>query len=136
MCNTSQGGFCHLPNRTEYASITPEERDAFWDELYEARGFSLLLSNYRETFLEAGANRDLSNYVARRIRERVNDPELADKLIAQPTAQRVLEVSQEHLEELSPVNAVTLVPKCWKFATIPEESNIPSRVKNVEKWSG
>ncbi|WP_108788637.1 NAD(P)-binding domain-containing protein [Erythrobacter sp. Alg231-14] len=81
ICNQSQGGFCHLPLRREFADTTPQERLAFWDELYERRGFALLLANYRETFLEEGANRQLSEYVAQRIRQRVNDPKVAETLI-------------------------------------------------------
>ena len=39
------------------------------------------MANFRETFLEAEPNRDLSDYVAERIRARVNDPQVAEKLI-------------------------------------------------------
>lgn len=81
ICNQSNGNFCHLPDRRGYAAATPEERRALWDELYDLRGFSLLLANFPETFLEEGANRDLSNYVAERIRQRVDDPLTAEKLI-------------------------------------------------------
>ncbi len=80
-CKKSQGGFCHLPMRRDYTDTTPEERREFWDELYERRGFALLLANYRETFLDAQANRELSAYVADRIRGRVNDAATAEKLI-------------------------------------------------------
>ncbi|MEM7689037.1 MAG: NAD(P)/FAD-dependent oxidoreductase [Pseudomonadota bacterium] len=81
ICRRSQGGFCHLPERHEISKFSQKERRAFWDELYDRRGFALLLANYRETFLETEANRELSDYVADRIRHRVKDPDTANALI-------------------------------------------------------
>ena len=81
ICEQSQGGFEHLPDRRGFATVSEAERKALWDELYDRPGFSLLLANFPETFLEAEANQALSNYVADRIRQRVHDPEVAEKLI-------------------------------------------------------
>jgi len=80
-CEKSQGGFVHLPDRRGFDAVTPEERTELWDKLYKTSGFALLLANFPETFLEAEPNKALSNYVADRIRQRVNDPALAEKLI-------------------------------------------------------
>jgi cation diffusion facilitator CzcD-associated flavoprotein CzcO len=81
VCAKSNGGFDHLPDRRAYDSVSTDERRKLWDQLYDAPGFALLLANFRETFLEPQANRDLSDYVAERIRARVNDPAVAEKLI-------------------------------------------------------
>jgi cation diffusion facilitator CzcD-associated flavoprotein CzcO len=81
LCEKSQGGFEHMPDRRGYDAVSEEERTALWDELYDRPGFALLLANFPETFLEDGANEALSNYVASRIRQRVHDPEVAEKLI-------------------------------------------------------
>lgn len=81
-CTASQGGFDHLPDRRGFHNLTKEQRREFWDELYDERsGFALLISNFPEIFLDEDANRELSEYVADRIRERVNNPEVAEKLI-------------------------------------------------------
>ena len=80
-CEKSQGGFVHLPDRRGFDAVTQEERTELWDELYGRSGFALLLANFPETFLESDANKALSNYVADRIRQRVDDPALAEKLI-------------------------------------------------------
>lgn len=81
-CDASQGGFDHLPDRRGFNNLTKEQRRAFWDELYDQRsGFALLLANFPETFLDAEANKELSEYVADRIRQRVKNPEVAEKLI-------------------------------------------------------
>lgn len=82
-CAKSNGGFDHLPDRRGYDTVSEVERRALWDALYDAPGFALLLANFPETFLDAKANRDLSDYVAERIRARLNDPQIAEKLIPQ-----------------------------------------------------
>jgi hypothetical protein len=58
-----------------------EERRAFWDELYEKPGFAFLAGNFPEIFYDEAANREVSEYVAERIRRRVHDPAVAEKLI-------------------------------------------------------
>ncbi len=80
-CAATPGGFEHVADRRDYDSLTPAERRATWDDLYERPGFALQLANFPATFFEAEANRELSEYVADRIRERVDDPETAEKLI-------------------------------------------------------
>ncbi|MEG9861527.1 MAG: NAD(P)/FAD-dependent oxidoreductase [Parvularculales bacterium] len=80
-CNQSMGGFEHLPDRRGYWDLTEEERHATWDKLYETPGFALLLANFPETYLDKQANKDLGDYVADRIRQRVKDPQVAEKLI-------------------------------------------------------
>lgn len=81
VCEESQGGFVHLPDRRGFAAVSEAERRALWDELYDRPGFALLLANFPETFLEADANQALSEYVAERIRRRVDDPAIAELLI-------------------------------------------------------
>ena len=80
-CEESQGGFVHLPDRRGFDAVTEDERRALWDDLYDRPGFALLLANFPETFMEAGPNQALSNYVAQRIRKRVKDASVAEKLI-------------------------------------------------------
>ena len=81
ICEESQGGFVHLPDRRGFDSVTEAERKALWDDLYDRPGFALLLANFPETFLESEPNKALSRYVADRIRARVTDPAIAEKLI-------------------------------------------------------
>ncbi|MGI9328491.1 MAG: cyclohexanone monooxygenase, partial [Pseudomonadales bacterium] len=52
-----------------------------WDELYDTPGFAILAGNFPEIFLDEAANREISDYIAERIRQRVSDPKIADKLI-------------------------------------------------------
>ena len=81
-CDKSQGGFDHLPDRRGYFNVTEQEKLELWDELYDERpGFALLIGNFPEIFLDEKANEDLSDYVANRIRGRVKDQAVAEKLI-------------------------------------------------------
>ena len=52
-----------------------------WDRLYDEPGFGIWLQNFREIFTDEKANAEFSEYIAERIRDRVNDPETAEKLI-------------------------------------------------------
>jgi cation diffusion facilitator CzcD-associated flavoprotein CzcO len=80
-CALTSGGFEHLPERRRFFNVTPEERKALWDELYATPGFAIMASNFADIFFDEEANREMSEYVAGRIRERVDDPVIAEKLI-------------------------------------------------------
>ncbi len=80
-CAVTNGAFDHLPDRRGFWNVTPAERRALWDELYATPGFALLARNFPEIYMDEAANRELSDYVAERIRGRVTDPETAEKLI-------------------------------------------------------
>ena len=80
-CSKTPGGFAHEPDRRGFWNFTREERVAFWDELYDQPGFSIWLANFREIFTDERANAEFSDYIAGRIRARVRDPKIAEKLI-------------------------------------------------------
>ena len=80
-CARTPGGFEHEPDRRGFYEVTPEERYELWDQLYDEPGFSIWLRNFREIFTDEEANAELSEYVAERIRGRVHDPVVAEKLV-------------------------------------------------------
>ncbi len=80
-CALSPNGFEHVPDRRGFHNLTREARRAFWDELYASPGFAILAGNFPEIFLDEAANREISEYIADRIRQRVHNPETAEKLI-------------------------------------------------------
>ena len=80
-CARSPGGFEHEPDRRGFYEVSREERVALWDKLYDAPGFGIWLANFREIFVDEVANAEFSEYIAERIRRRVKDPKVADKLI-------------------------------------------------------
>ena len=80
-CAASPGGFLHRPQERSFYDATPDERIALWDRLYSGSGFGLWMGNYAEILTDEAANAELSAYVADRIRQRVRDPAIAEKLI-------------------------------------------------------
>ena len=80
-CARTPGGFEHEPDRRGFYEVTPEERRALWDKLYDGPGFGIWLQNFVEIFTDEQANAEFSAYIAERIRGRVKDPVLAEKLI-------------------------------------------------------
>ena len=80
-CARSPGGFEHEPDRRGFYNVPREERLELWDRLYDGPGFGIWLQNFAEIFMDEDANAEFSDYIADRIRQRVDDPELAEKLI-------------------------------------------------------
>jgi len=81
ICARTPGGFEHEPDRRGFWEVPREERVAMWDRLYGEPGFGIWLRNFREIFTDEDANAEFSEYIADRIRQRVKDPETAEKLI-------------------------------------------------------
>jgi len=80
-CMGSFGGFVHLPSRQRAFDVSKEERWALYEKLYEQKGFAKLISNYRDTMTNREANAEFSEFIAEKIRARVDDPAVAEKLI-------------------------------------------------------
>lgn len=80
-CARTPGGFEHEPDRRGFYEVTREERIALWDKLYDEPGFGIWLANFREIFTDEAANAEFSAYIADRIRRRVKDQKVAEKLI-------------------------------------------------------
>src|SRR3954454_22021046 len=82
-CNESPGCFIHKPDRRRTHEVSPEEREAFWEKLYAEPGFGIWQGNFRDILTDRGANALISDFIARKIRQRVKDPAAAEKLIPQ-----------------------------------------------------
>jgi len=80
-CARTPGGFEHEPDRRGFYEVAREERLKLWDQLYDQPGFAIWLRNFREIFTNEEANAEFSEYIADRIRRRVKDPVVAEKLI-------------------------------------------------------
>ena len=80
-CRETAACFIHTIDPRGTFEVTPEEREAFWEQRYAEPGFGIWQGNFRDVLIDRKANALLSDFVARKIRERVNDPEVAEKLI-------------------------------------------------------
>ena len=80
-CRETPGGFIHGYDRRRLHEVPEGERYEFFEELYASSGFRIWQGNFRDVLMDEGANAEFSSFVAEKIRERVNDPVLAEKLI-------------------------------------------------------
>ncbi len=80
-CQETFACFLHTPDPRGTFEVTPEEREAFWQKLYGEKGFGIWQGNFRDILTDRAANAEISAFVARKIRERVKDPAVAEKLI-------------------------------------------------------
>ena len=80
-CAETPGCFIHAPDPRATFEVTPEEREAFWEKLYAEPGFGIWQGNFRDILVDREANALVSDFIARKIRERVKDPAVAEKLI-------------------------------------------------------
>lgn len=79
--DASIAGYVHDFIPTNLFDVPQAERDAKLEELYNGPGFSLWLGAYQDVLTDSAANQYVSDFVARKIRERVKDPRIADLLI-------------------------------------------------------
>ena len=80
-CRETFACFLHTPDPRATFEVTPEEREAFFEQLYAERGFGIWQGNFRDILTDRAANAAISEFVARKIRQRVRDPAVAEKLI-------------------------------------------------------
>jgi cation diffusion facilitator CzcD-associated flavoprotein CzcO len=80
-CQETFACFLHTPDPRGTFEVTAEEREAFWEKLYAEPGFGIWQGNFRDVLTDRKANAALSDFVARKIRQRVRDPEVAERLI-------------------------------------------------------
>jgi len=80
-CATTPSWFIHQADPRKTLDVPPEEREAFWEKLYAEPGFGIWMGNFRDILVDEKANAAISEFIARKIRQRVKDPKVADKLI-------------------------------------------------------
>ena len=80
-CQETFACFLHTPDPRKTFDVTKEEREAFWEKLYASPGFGIWQGNFRDILVDREANAQLSEFVANKIRGRVKDPNVAEKLI-------------------------------------------------------
>jgi cation diffusion facilitator CzcD-associated flavoprotein CzcO len=81
LCRKTPGCYIHSPDPRATHEATPEERTAFWEKRYASPGFGLWQGNFRDTLTDRAANALASEFIANKIRQRVHDPAVAERLI-------------------------------------------------------
>ena len=79
-CRQNFAGFIHDADPRKTTEVSPEEREAFYEEIWSRPGFAKWYGNFRDLMTSKEANDLYSDFVRRKIRERVKDPQVADLL--------------------------------------------------------
>lgn len=80
-CLESYACFIHVGDTKDTFSTPEEERNAHWESLYALPGFAKVLSISADIYTDKRANELYSNFHANKIRARIKDPAVAEKLI-------------------------------------------------------
>ena len=80
-CRRNFAGFVHRASKRHTFDDTKEERWVLYEKLWNEKGFAKLLSNYRDLMTNKEANDEFSEFLAEKIRGRVDDPATADLLV-------------------------------------------------------
>jgi cation diffusion facilitator CzcD-associated flavoprotein CzcO len=80
-CEETFSCFLHTPDPRSAFEVTAEEREAFLEKLYGEPGFGIWVGLFRDMLTDPAANAIVSDFIARKIRSRVKDQAVAEKLI-------------------------------------------------------
>jgi cation diffusion facilitator CzcD-associated flavoprotein CzcO len=73
--------FLYEADPRKSSEVTEEERLALWEKLYAEPGFAKWIGTFSDTYTDREANKLYSDFMEKKIRERVHDPVVADSLI-------------------------------------------------------
>ena len=80
-CNETAGSFMHQFDPRSALAVSPEERLEQYERLWAEPGFKKWLANFYDIMIPGEANEDYAAFVRQKIRERVKDPVVAEKLV-------------------------------------------------------
>jgi len=80
-CSETPGAFMHQFDPRSALAVSPEERLAQYESLWAEPGFKKWLANFYDIMMPGEANEDYAEFIRNKIRERVKDPVVAEKLV-------------------------------------------------------
>jgi cation diffusion facilitator CzcD-associated flavoprotein CzcO len=80
-CRETPGCYIHSVDPRNILETSPAERLEFWEQLYASPGFGIWQGNFNDMLNNREANALASEFIADKIRQRVKDPAIAEKLI-------------------------------------------------------
>jgi cation diffusion facilitator CzcD-associated flavoprotein CzcO len=80
-CGESYGGFIHTFDPRSGLAVSSDEREAKFEELWQTPGFAFWFGNFADLLMNLEVNAHACDFVRRKIAERVDDPEVARKLL-------------------------------------------------------
>ena len=95
LCKQTPGCYIHSTDPRSTFEVSEEERLEFWERLYAEPGFGIWQGNFKDMLTDRAANALMSAFLADKIRQRVNDPAVAEKLIPKDHGFGMRRVPQE-----------------------------------------
>lgn len=78
---TTPTAFPYHRDKRKASEVSEQERAEFFEGLYDQPGYGIWLSGFRDLLLSKESNQYIADFVASKIRQRVHNPEVAEKLI-------------------------------------------------------
>ncbi len=129
-CQESSAGFMHDFVMKSALEVSPEEREAFFEYLYSRPGFEKWFGNYYDIMTDRRANDLITKFISDKIRSRVKDPVLAEKLVPKNHGYGLRRVPMEtNYYEVYNQDNVTLVD----LRETPIDAVVANGVKTSEK---
>jgi cation diffusion facilitator CzcD-associated flavoprotein CzcO len=116
-CRQTSAGFVHAWDPRNTFDVSEEERTVVYEALWTKSGFGFWFCNFLDLGTNAKAAQLVSDFVARKMRERIHDPKIADMLIPKdhlfgtrrvPLETNYLEVYNQPNVALVDTNATTI----------------------------
>lgn len=80
-CGRTFNGFLHAPDPRSALDFDEEALDAEFQRLYDLPGMSIWMGNFHDVLTDPAANQLISDFVKKKIRQRVTDPAVAELLV-------------------------------------------------------
>jgi cation diffusion facilitator CzcD-associated flavoprotein CzcO len=78
---TTPTAFPYHRDKRKASEVSDQARTEFFEDLYDRPGYGIWLSGFRDLLLSRESNQYIADFVAGKIRQRVHDPKVAEKLI-------------------------------------------------------
>ncbi len=80
-CRNSWSGFMHDFDSRSGLAVSAQQREALYEHLWQQPGFAFWFGNFADLMMNDEVNAHASEFVKRKIAARVNDPDIARKLL-------------------------------------------------------
>jgi cation diffusion facilitator CzcD-associated flavoprotein CzcO len=123
-------GLMHEFDRRKTFDVPQEERLVFYEELWAQPGFTKWLSNFHDIMTNEEANEDFAEFVRNKIRARVKDPVVAEKLVPKdhPFGSKRIPLETNYYEAYNRDNVLLV-----DVREAPIERITPNGIKTTEK---
>jgi len=129
-CNETTAAFKYDFDPRSVFDVSPEERLAVFEKLWAKPGFEKWLGNFRDIMTDRKANEVFAEFVRNKIRARVKDPVVAEKLVPKdhPFGSKRIPLETEYYEAYNRDNV-----KLVDLKETPIERITPKGVKTSDK---